>query len=110
MRKLETGDVFALCRCLKKLGVKEKFQAIAKDANTVEDIWDRGFDLVWDLFDVATETNGESELCTFLANPFEMTPEEVTHLPIDELFDKLKQLAAENNLLTFFKYAARLMK
>jgi len=110
MRKLETGDVFALCRCLKKLGVKEKFQEVAKEANTAEDIWDRGFDLVWELFDVATETTGETELCTFLARPFEMTPEEVAHLPVDELISKLKQLAEENNLLTFFKYAARLMK
>jgi hypothetical protein len=110
MRKLETADVFSLCRCMKKLGLREQFKVIAQEANSAKDVWDRGFDLIWGLFDTATEKNGEKELCTFLAGPFEMTPAEVQHLPVDQLITNLQQLAAENNLGLFFKSAAKLMK
>ena len=110
MRKLKTSDVPVLCRSLKKLGVKEQFRAVAQQANSVDDVWALGFDLVWSLFDAATEETGETALYEFLAGPFEMTPEEVQNLDIDKLLTNLKQLAAENNLTVFFKSAARLMK
>lgn len=110
MRKLKTSDIPVLCRCLKKLGLKEKVRALALEANTVAEAWTRGFDTVWELFDAATETAGEMELYRFLAGPFEMTPEEVRDLDMDVLLDNLQRLAADNNLLAFFKFAARSMK
>lgn len=110
MRKLETSDVFAFCRCIKKIGVKERVKTIAQEANSIQDVWDRGFELIWELFDIATETNGEGILCEFLARPFEMSVEEVAHLHVDELIKNLQQLAEENNLTVFFKSAAKLMK
>ena len=110
MRKLETSDVFAAGRLLKKLGLKEKFKAIAEEADTAKDIFDKGYDLMWDLFDTATETHGEMEIYTFLAGPLEMTPEEVKHLHLDKLLESLQQMAVENNLVGFFKSAARLMR
>lgn len=110
MRKLKTKDAPALCRCMKKLGLKEKFQALAREANSAADIWEHGFEFIWDLFDVATEQDGERVLYDFLAGPFEMTPEEVADLDFDVLLANLKQLAEENNLAGFFKSAAKLMK
>ena len=110
MRKLKTTDIPSLCRTVKKLGLKEKFKAIALEANTGKDVWDRGFDLVWDLFDVATEVNGEQAIYEFLAGPFEMTPKEVQDLDLDILFSNIQQMAAENNLAVFFKSAAKLMR
>lgn len=110
MRKLKTKDAPALCRCLKKLGLKDKFQTLAREANSVADVWEKGFDFIWDLFDVATEQDGEQVLYDFLAGPFEMTPEEVAELDFDVLMACLKQLAEENNLTGFFKSAAKLMK
>lgn len=110
MRKIKTSDIPVLCRCLKKIGLKEKFKEIAAEANTMTDVWDRGFDLVWGLFDAATEQSGEAVIYDFLAGPFEMTPEEVRDLDVDALFRNLKQLAEENNLPVFFKSAARSMK
>lgn len=110
MRKLKTSDVPVLCRCMKKLGVKEQFKAIAKEANSVKDAWERGFDLIWGLFDAITEPEGEGALYEFLAGPFEMTPDEVKDLGLDDLFANLQQLAAENNLANFFKFAAKSMK
>lgn len=110
MRKLKTSDIPAFCRCLKKLGVKDKIQAVAKDADSVKDVWDKGFDMIWGIFDLATEAEGENALYEFLAGPFEMKPKAVADLDFDVLFDNLKQLAEENNLTVFFKSAAKLMK
>lgn len=110
MRKLKTSDIPVLCRCLKKLGLKEQIQAIAKDSDTMKDVWDRGFDMIWNFFDIATEADGENCIYEFLAGPFEMTPEEVSNLDIDVLLSNLRQLVTENNLVAFFKSAAVLMK
>lgn len=110
MRKLETSDVFAACRLMKKLGLKEKFRAIAEEANEAKDVFARGYELIWDIFDTATEQQSEKDIYAFLAGPLEMTPEEVCHLHLDKLLESLQQMAVENNLVGFFKSAARLMR
>lgn len=110
MRKLKTSDIPSLCRSLKKLGLKEKFKELAQQADNMADVWSRGFDLVWDLFDAATEARGEGAIYDFLAGPFEMTAEEVADLDLEILMANCQQLAAENNLANFFKFAARSMK
>lgn len=110
MRKLKTSDVPALSRCLKKLGVKEQFRDLALKADSMADVWSNGFDLVWNLFDTATEQAGERAIYEFLAGPFEMTPEQVADLDLDVLIGMLRNLVTENNLGTFFGIAARLMK
>lgn len=110
MRKLRTSDLPSFCRSLKKLGLKEEFKKIAREAEGVKDVWEKGFDFVWQLFDVATEVEGEVAVYEFLAGPFEMTAQEVAELDLDVLITNCKQLAAENNLGAFFKSAAKLMK
>lgn len=110
MRKLKTSDIPAFCRCLKKIGFKDQIQAVAKEADSAKDIWYKGFDLIWGIFDLATEAEGENALYEFLAGPFEMQPHEVADLDFVILFNNLKQLAEENNLIGFFKSAAKLMK
>lgn len=110
MRKLKASDIPVLCRSLKKLGFKDRFRDIAQDANSVKDAWGMGFELIWGLFDAATEDNGEAVIYDFLAGPFEMTQEEVRNLDLDVLFDSLKKLVEENNLTDFFRFAARSMK
>lgn len=110
MRKLKTADIPALSRCLKKLGLKDQFRELALKSGESSDRWADGFELVWNLFDKATETSGELTIYEFLAGPFEMTPEEVADLDLDVLIENLKQLVADNNLGRFFDIAARLMK
>lgn len=110
MRKLKTSDIPSLCRSLKKLGLKEEFKKLAQEANSAKDVWEKGFDLIWQLFDVATETAGEGAIYDFLAGPFEMTPEEVADLDLDILIENCQTLARENNLGAFFKFAAKSMK
>ena len=109
MRKLKTADLPAFCRCIKRIGVKDEVKALAQNANKVSDIWDMGFDLLWNLFDLATEKNGEEEIYKFLAGPLEMTPEEIADMPLDEFIAAVKQLGEENNLAAFFKSAQAAM-
>lgn len=110
MRKLKTSDILVLCRSLKTLGLKDQFRAIAQEADSVKDAWDRGFELIWGLFDAATEAAGEAVIYDFLAGPFELAPAEVRNLDLNVFFDSLKKLAEENNLTDFFKFAARSMR
>lgn len=110
MRKLKTSDIPAFCRCLKRIGVKDRIQEIAKNTDSAQDAWSRGFDLIWNIFDIATEEEGEQHLYAFLAGPFEMTPEQVADMEIDAFLESLKQLAADNDLKGFFSSAGKLMK
>lgn len=110
MRKLKTSDIPVLCRCIKRMGLKEQIQKIAQEANTAKDVWEKGFDLIWGIFDLATEQNGEGQVYEFLAGPFEMTPEEVRDLDLNILLENMKRLGEENNLAVFFKFAAKSMK
>lgn len=106
MRKLKTVDIPAFCRCVKKLGLKDQIRTIALQSDTMQDAWGQGFDLLWNLFDIATEREGEAVIYEFLAGPFEMKPAEVADLDLADLMDNLQQLAADNNLTAFFKLAA----
>lgn len=110
MRKLKTADIPKAARLIKSLGVRDKFREIALQANSAEDVFDPGFDFIWDLFDIATEQKGEQAIYEFLAGPFEMTVQEIADLDLTDLIDNLKQLAEDNNLAAFFKGAAGLMK
>lgn len=110
MRKLKTRDIPAACRCLKSLGIKDDIRELAQNSNSIKDAWGRGFEFMWHIFDLATESAGESQLYSFLAGPFEMTAEEVADMEIPELVANLKQLCGENDLGSFFKNAGALMK
>lgn len=110
MRKLQTKDIFAFCRCIKSIGVKDEINKLCKNADTITDIWDQGFELVYNIFEAASEKSSEAHVYEFLAGPFEMTANEVEELEVTELFKLIKQLAAENNLVNFFKSASALTK
>ena len=79
-------------------------------ADTAQDLYDKGFDIIWTMVEMATEKDGEAAIYDFLAGPFEMTPDQVGQLELDVLVSNLKQLAAENNLASFFKTAAGSMR
>jgi hypothetical protein len=110
MRKLRTADALVFCRCVKRLGLKEQLRNIAMNADTAKDVWNQGFDIIWTMFDMATEKDGEAAIYEFLAGPFEMTTAQVANLDLDVLMANLKQLAEENNLSGFFKTAAGSMR
>lgn len=110
MRKLKTKDMFSCARVLKSLDAKNEIHKICQNADTLDDVWNSGFELVYNLFEAAAERNSENLIYEFLAGPFEMEAESIAELDISDFFDMAKQLAKENNLTRFFKNAAELTK
>ena len=110
MRKLKTRDVFSACRVLKTVGAKAEIEKVAKSADKAADVWSQGFDLLWGIFDKATEKNAEQPIYELLAGPFEKTADEVADMDLSDLFASLRQLAEENDIITFFKSVGKMMK
>lgn len=110
MRKLNTSDIFALARCLKRLGLKDQVKGLAKTSNSIHDVWDKGFDFVWDIFDAATENAGEREVYKLFAGPLEMTADEVEAMGPVAFSEAVRTIAKENDLQFFFDAASKLMQ
>ena len=113
MRHLKTGDIPKFAGCITALGVKDEVASIARDIEEGKkkiDQFSAGFELIWALFERASENNTARKIYEFLAGPFEMTPEEVEDLDLQDFGALCKQLAEENNLGDFFKAAASAMK
>ena len=107
MRNLKTSDIFEFARCLRKIGIKEELKKVGIQANNIRDITSLGFDVLYDLFELATEKQGETALYEFLSKPFEMTVEEIENMDIDKLFEGVAQLANADTWKCFFKHAVQ---
>lgn len=103
MRKLQTKDVFSALRLIKRANLKEELKPVialaAKGEMKVEDIGIEGMLTVIEIFSAA---KSEHAIYEFLAEPFEMTPEEVEGMDLCTLAESLERLAKENNLKNFF--------
>lgn len=116
MRNIITADIPEAARMLKRIGVKEtllevvqKITAEEKGGGTVDQT-EGGVEVLWALFDMATENNAVTEFYTFLARLFEVTPQEMENMKLVPLMDGLEQLYAENDLSRFFGFVRKLMK
>ena len=107
MRSLKTSDLFALGRCINKIGVKEELKKIGIEANSVKDITDKGFEIVYMLFEKVCAEGSEKPIYEFVAGLLDCTWEEVRNMDPIELFGKLKEVANWNQWLGFFKMAVR---
>ena len=112
MRGLETQDIFKAARLLTKIGVREEIRDVAMRAeesigkNTKANL---GFDLIFGVFEKATQENGEKEIYKFIADLFECDPEEVRKMPPIELLKKLEQVANIEEWKSFFGYVRALI-
>jgi len=108
MRKLKTKDIPAFCRCIKDIGIKDEIKKIANDSDTAGDAFSKGFELIYNIFDLATEKDGERILFDFLADIYECSPVELSNMDISEFLAGLEQIAKENNLRDFFGAVTKL--
>ena len=118
MRKLIFSDIFVAGRIIKKLELKEKLKEIySKVQEEKKNINDEerenltkntGIDIIYAIFTECVESKMDNALYEFLAGPFELNLEEVKNLEVEEVINKFKQLAKENNLIDFFKKAGQL--
>jgi hypothetical protein len=110
MRNLQARDLFAACRVLNAIGIKDEIKEVAKDSEKVTDIWDMGFDLVFKIFEKAVSQNAERPIYEFIAGIFECKWEDVQSMDLFEMIEKLKEVASPEKWKLFFKNAANLMK
>ncbi len=103
MRKLQTSDIFSFARIIKASGVREELtnfiQKISKQGNT--DVEKIGFTTMLMIMEALSDKKAEKAIYDALAPIFEMTADEIEKLPPKDLFDLLKQMAEENDLVNF---------
>ena len=107
MRKLNMGDIFEFAKVLRKIDLKEDIKKIAKDADNAADVWSKGFDLIWVLFEKACDNGVEQLLFKFFAGPFQCKWEEVRDMGPLEFAEGLKEIADADGWRVFFQSVAK---
>ena len=102
MRKLNTSDLFAAMRMIKKCKLKDTIKETILTIDKKQDVEATGFDLIFGIIEAMSEENCEKEFYNFLSKPFEMTPQEVEKLEIDNLINGIKEIADLENWKSFF--------
>ena len=129
MRKIVLSDAFKLARLIKEANLEDIFskftklmkkdtsltiheddsEEVKKEKQTLleEKQQSMGFEIIKTVFEVCCTKELEERLYDLLGGIIE---KDVTQQPLDELMADLKQVAAQNDILIFFKQAGRLMK
>ena len=113
MRNLQSTDIFAFCRVVNAIGIKEEIKDIAMKANSLKDIASRedlGFDLIFAVFEKATTKGAEDQLFEFISGLAEMPAEELKAMDPCDFIELILQIANVEKWKAFFSSVAKLMK
>lgn len=108
MRRLNTSDVFAMARIIKKAKIKESLKDTFLKAGDIKDdegIKEVGVEAILCIVDGAGNEGVEELVYSFLNSILEVT--NADKMELEELFTKLKELSVKNDLASFFKLASR---
>ena len=108
MRNLNFGDAFQLARIIKKLKIKNELKEITSNITEESNKMEIGMDLMYAIFDKATEKQTEQEIYKFLSRPFEVKPEEVEKMGLFEVVENFSKVANLEEWKAFLKQAAKL--
>ena len=108
MRNLQTRDVFAFCRLVNEIGIKDELKEVCRKAENITDAFEGGYELLFGIFDKATGTKGEKALIKFFADIFEEDEQAVAESDPVDFLDKVMQVAEPAKWLAFFNRAAAL--
>lgn len=110
MRKLQTQDVFATMRAIKRANLKEGIKPIImKVSNEGLALEDAGLEGILGLIEIFAEKKSEQAIYEVLAGPFETTAEEIETMDLIILVENLEKLSKENDLQRFFTLLAGLI-
>ena len=112
MREIETQDVFAFVRMTKKAGITAEIKKLVLSKDSIQDLTAEsfGYDLIFTIFESASEPEAEKEVYNFLAGPLELSPEEIKKMNPIKLVEMIKGMASSEEWQAFFTSAAKLMK
>lgn len=107
MRNLKTSDLFALGRCITKIGIKEDLKEIGLKANSIKDINEKGFEVIFTLFEKVCAEGAEKPIYEFVSTLLECKWGEVRDMNPIDLIEKIKEVADWKQWKAFFKMAVR---
>lgn len=112
MRKLITADVFAMARIIKASGMREQLTAFVRKLAAEDkalDVEAVGYEGVLIIIEALAERKAENALYEALAPVMELTAEEVKNLPPAEFVDRVKEIAEQNDIKSFFGYVSGIL-
>ena len=108
MRNLNFGDAFQLARLIKKLKIKDELKNIYSNITEESNEMEIGMDLMYTVFDKATDEQSEQEIYKFLSRPFEVKPEAIEKMDLFEVVEKFSEVANLEEWKSFLKRAVKL--
>lgn len=113
MRNLQFRDAFALARIIEAANLNEKVKSIirkyqGKKGDSIAN--EAGIEIILDLICGISNEKAENEVYKLLGSIAEKSANEIKSMTFDELYNFLKELAANNNLKDFLSRAGRLIQ
>lgn len=67
MRKLQSTDIFACCRLITEIGLKDDIKQLVLGVNNTDNLSvdEIGFNILWSIFDKATSVEAETRFLIF---------------------------------------------
>lgn len=111
MRKLNTADVFALARIVRASGVRKDLVNLIQRLQQQDkpDLEAVGIEGMMVIMEAMAEPYAEQKIYTALSGPLEMDADDLSHLPPQEFFYLVQQLAKENDLQAFFSWVSGIL-
>lgn len=106
MRSLQTQDIFSLARVLKEADIVE----VIKNIDKTQDERQVGMSVIFEIVGNCADEYCEEKIYKFLAGPFEMTEKEVRELDLEELIDKIFEIASVEKWKSFLSKASQFLK
>ena len=114
MRKIQTQDVFKLARIIKQAKAKEEISKIIKEVSVEkkdekENVSEKvGIRVFLTIMENCSEPAVEEQIYDLLGGIAEVPPETVKTQSLEVTLEQIKQMAAENNMMNFFRTAGKL--
>lgn len=109
VRKLNASDIMACMRLLNQIGIKEDIKALAKESANVKDVWDKGFDAIFQIYEKAVSEENEQYTFGFISRFFDCDWKEIAAMDPVELLEQIKEIAEAEKWKSFFKSVSALM-
>lgn len=110
-KKLVVPHVFALSRLITSIGLKDELKGIVnkKISGTQKEIEEKGIEIVYTIFEKATNEVAERKLYEFLSLILEKQPAEIMEMGPQELIDEMLETANIEEWKSFLSQVAKLM-
>lgn len=107
-RKLLVKDTAAMAQIINKMDIREDMTQLIIDVTSGEKGGEElGVNLIFMLIEGACKKGVIEDLYSFIGSVIEIPGEEVAELPLEDLIEKLKEVADAESWTSFFKTAVR---